>query len=171
MEVLSRMGSDNKNLEVRKRDKIQLFIRSLMTGLVGGFLLGFSWIVLSYFNFVEFSPRAILLFKWKSLQGVSVWLGSLITILLISIFSIIIAIIYYAMLKKINSIWIGVMFGLTVWFVIFVMIGFTFPHLKLAKLQTETIITTLCIFLLYGTFIGYSISYDYYRIKTDSMLS
>lgn len=160
----------DKKSNVQRKDMKQLFVRSLLTGLIGGLLLGFSWVVFSYFNFVEFNPRTILLHKWISSEWTQGLSGNVITIFLISILSIINSFIYYILFKKINSIWIGVAYGIAVWSILFFIVGQLFPDYKVSKLDKETTISTLSLFTLYGTFIGYSISYDFYRIKADSLL-
>ncbi|HLR40473.1 MAG TPA: YqhR family membrane protein, partial [Virgibacillus sp.] len=78
------------------------------------------------------------------------------------------AFIYYGLLKKVISMWMGVVYGLILWGIIFYILQPVFPTLTpVVDFDKETIVTTLGLFILYGTFIGYSISFDYndMRIK------
>ena len=57
----------------------------------------------------------------------------------------------------------GVFYGITLWMIIFFLIQPLFPNTKqILELNVDTIISTICLFILYGTFVGYSISYDYH---------
>lgn len=59
--------------------------------------------------------------------------------------------------------WMGIIYGGLLWLVTFFLIQPLFPYTKqIMELSLDTIISTICLFVLYGTFIGYSISYDYY---------
>lgn len=69
---------------------------------------------------------------------------------------------YRLVLQKINKIWAGVGFGLGLWLIVFYVLNPIFPGLKsVQNLDLNTIITSICLYVLYGTFIGYSISYEY----------
>lgn len=158
--------NDVRNINIEMKN---LLLRSLLTGFIGGLFLGLLWITFSYFNFVEFNPRILFLSKWKTSDWATGLTGNSLTIIIISVVSIFLAGLYYASFKKINSIWIGVLFGFIIWILTLLVIGQIFPHLKVYKLESDTIISTLGLFVIYGTFIGYSISYDFYRIQIDSM--
>lgn len=163
------MKGKHEKQSIQRKDMIQLFLRSLVTGVIGGLLLSSSWFFLYYFNFVEFSPTTILRVTSLSSKWTNGWIGIFLTMLFISIYSLLIAIIYYAFLKSFNMIWVGVIYGLLNWLLMFAWLGYSFSELKAEYFTLETIITTVCLFIFYGAFIGYSISYDYYRIKIDSM--
>jgi hypothetical protein len=64
--------------------------------------------------------------------------------------------------------WMGVIFGIVLWGIIFFVLEPLFPNIPaFGDLEINTLVSTACLFILYGTFIGYSISYDYHdtRIK------
>lgn len=152
--------SMNKNMKVAR---ILILLRSLMTGFIGGFIWSIFGVIMYYFNFTEVDPKKFILRPWKSVEWTSGWLGDIVTVLILAILSIVVAIVYYILFKKIHSIWMGVIFGAIIWLIIFFLIQPLFPNTKqLLDLSNETIISTICLFILYGTFIGYSISYDYY---------
>jgi uncharacterized membrane protein YagU involved in acid resistance len=77
-----------------------------------------------------------------------------------------IAFIYYLILRKWYTIWAGVIFGLILWGVIFFVLDPLFPNIPpFTDLELDTLISTACLFVLYGTFIGYSIAFDYHDTK------
>lgn len=156
MEVLSL----NKNMKVAR---ILVFIRSLLTGFIGGLLWSSLGVIMYYINFSEVNPKKFILRPWKSVEWTNGWLGDIVTIIILAILSIVVAIIYYILFKRVYSIWIGVIYGSIIWAIIFLLVQPLFPNTKqLIDLSKETIISTVCLFILYGAFIGYSISYDYY---------
>lgn len=155
--------SDNKVLEQNKREKsMSILGRSLLTGFVGGIFWSSIGALLYYFNFTEVSPRSFVLRSWIRAEWTDTWLGNLVSILLIGILSIVVALIYYGLLKNIQSFWAGLFYGLALWVVIFYLFQPIFPNIpNLTELNQNTIVTTISLYLLYGVFIGYSISYDY----------
>jgi len=150
--------SNNKN---RYYSKGTLITNVWIIGLVGGMLASFLGIVSHYFHFMEFSPNFILT-SWSNRDWVKAWQGSLVTILLFGIISIIIAFIYYALFKKMKNMIAYILFGILWWVILLFVFGPIFNDLpSVAKMSSDSIVTSICIFALYGVFIGYSISFDY----------
>lgn len=150
----------NKNKQV---DRFFLLMRSLLTGFISGLLWGSIWIVMYYFNFTEVTPKTFILSPWRNISWTQGWLGNLICIIILATLSVVMAFIYYVLFKKLPSIWVGVFYGCIIWVIFFVGVQPLFSHVKqLAEFSKETIVTTISVFVLYGTFIGYSISFDYY---------
>jgi hypothetical protein len=160
------MEENREDLEQNQREKPMSFIAmTVITGLVGGIL----WSSLAYlayvFNFTEIRPNVILepwaLGKWKEQ-----WLGTVISIIAIGLFSIGAALIYYAAMRKIKSIWAGAAFGLVLFFLVFYVLNPIFPGIKpFWELSKNTLITSTCLYILYGVFVGYSISYEEQEIR------
>ncbi|WP_085991927.1 YqhR family membrane protein [Oceanobacillus senegalensis] len=162
------MAEDNKKLEQNKRNEEQMSIlaRSLLTGFIGGIFWSTVGVFLYYFNFSELSPKAFLLRSWLRTDWTSGWLGDLVSIILVGLLSLATALIYYGTLRKVNSMWVGALYGIVLWGIIFYLFQPIFTNVPgVFDLKTDTIVTTLCIYILYGTFIGYSISYDYHDMK------
>ncbi|MUT66732.1 YqhR family membrane protein [Paenibacillus sp. NEAU-GSW1] len=92
----------------------------------------------------------------KSPWGITIGISGFI------VFSIIAALIYYFLFAKLRGPWPGVLYGLLWWAILFV---FTGPMLQMTKPITEagwnTLTTELCIFMLWGLFIGYSTAFEY----------
>ncbi|MCK0472568.1 YqhR family membrane protein [Halalkalibacter sp. APA_J-10(15)] len=130
-----------------------------------GFFGGLIWSLVGYFafyfKFIRVGPALALmpfvLGEWKD-----TYIGQLVGIGLISVLSIGIAFLYKLLLQKVNSMWAGVVYGLVLWVSVFFLLNPIFPGLKsVQNLDFNTIITSVCLYVLYGTFIGYSISFQY----------
>lgn len=164
--------SENKKLEQNKQNEntSTLLGRSLLTGFVGGLLWSTISVLLYYFNFLEVSPKSFVLKSWISNAWTDRWLGDLISIILIGLLSLAIALIYYGLFKKIKSMWVGVVYGIILWGIVFFLLQPIFQNVPaLLELQTNTIVTSICLYILYGTFIGYSISYDYHDSQVQEL--
>ncbi|MFF3022788.1 YqhR family membrane protein [Gottfriedia sp. NPDC057948] len=134
-----------------------------------GFFGGIFWssvlLVLSYFDFTQIGPNFVLerikLGKWAN--G---YIENLISIVGIGIISIIIAFIFYFIGRKFNGILPGIFFGLLLWVIVFILLGKIAFDLKAIKdYSSDTTVTTICLFILYGTFIAYSVSFAFQEQK------
>ncbi|MFC2948197.1 YqhR family membrane protein [Virgibacillus sediminis] len=154
-----------EKLEQNKTEEpMGLLQRSLLTGFVGGILWSMISAFMYYFNFMDLSARHYLLRSWNRAGWTDTWLGEAVSILLVGLLSIGVALLYYILLKKVNSLWAGVVFGMVLWVVIFYIATPIFPNIPtVEELNLDTIVSSFCIYILYGTFIGYSISYDYHE--------
>ncbi|WP_010530961.1 YqhR family membrane protein [Lentibacillus jeotgali] len=167
------MEKQDQRLEQNKQEEpISILSRSLLTGFIGGLLGGFFGVVLYYFNFSEVAPKSYLLRSWLTASWIDGWLGTVLSILMIGVISLLTAFIYFILFKKVNSLWMGVAYGIVLWFIVFYIVQPIFPNIPpLRDLNANTIVSTICLYVLYGTFIGYSISYDYtdtlYKLKSE----
>lgn len=151
----------NKNKENRYYSKSALISNMLTIGFVGGVLASFLGIVAHYFNFMDFSPKFILT-SWSKQSWIKAWQGSFITIILFGILSIVVAFLYYLLLKKMKSMVVYILFGVVCWLIFLFVFNPMFKDLPaLSKMSSDSIITSICLFVLYGVFIGYSISFDF----------
>lgn len=145
---------------------INVFTKTLLAGATGGILWSILSVILYYFNFTEVAPKSFLLRPWFITAWADQWQGHLLSIILSGILSLIPAIIYYLLFRKFNTMWIGAAYGIGLWIVLFYMLQPLFPRtVPVTELSQETVVTTLCLFILYGVFIGYSISFDYHEMK------
>ncbi|MDZ5471037.1 YqhR family membrane protein (plasmid) [Bacillus sp. 31A1R] len=155
------MAESNKKLEQNQEEKPLSFIAMVvLTGLVGGILWSGLAQIAYVFNFTEIRQNVILepwaLGDWKN--G---WLGTVISICLIGGLSIIVALIYYATLRRFQGIWVGMGYGIVLFLLVFFVLNPIFPGIPpFGDLTRNTLITSVCFYVLYGTFIGYSISYE-----------
>ncbi len=134
-----------------------------------GFLAGLIWSLVGYFafyfQFIRVGPALVLmpfaLGDWKD-----TYVGQLVGILVISVLSIAVAFLYKVILQKLPSLWAGIGFGFVLWLIVFYILNpLILPGLKsIGNLDSNTIITSICLYILYGSHIGYSISFEYAQI-------
>lgn len=144
----------------QKEDPMSHMSRTILIGLFGGVFWSLMGYLAYYFNFTEVGPalalNPIALGEWKN-EALGQWIG----IAVIGLLSIIVAVIYNALLKSIQSMWAGLIYGAVIWGVVFYILNPIFPGLPpVNELELNTIITTICLYVLFGVFVGYSISYD-----------
>lgn len=137
-----------------------------ITGFVGGLFWGFIGLVCYYFHFTEISP-VMVLEPWTVGTWKDTWLGVVTSLLILGLLGILAAFLYQLLLKNVQSIWVSLFYGALLFLFVFYILNPLFPDLNpLRELKRNTIITTFCLYLLFGTFVGYSISYDTYERKT-----
>ncbi|MCP8967066.1 YqhR family membrane protein [Ectobacillus ponti] len=148
-------------MEKQKRQRPNSFMKNVVKiGLFGGIFWGLVWYLLHIFSFTEVGPNYLLmplaLGSWKE----GMW-GQLGGVAVMGLFSIGTAILYGLFLKKFQGVVPGIPYGLVWWGLVFFVIGSLSPVLKNAlQLPKETVIATICIFILYGVFLSYSVSYE-----------
>ncbi len=144
--------------------RMSLLTMAQITGFVAGIVGCLLSYLAHYFNFTKVNPNVILspwVGEWKAK-----WFEVLMIGFVYGLLSVIIALIYYFMFRKRSSIWWGIGYGVT----LFLIVGFVLPPFipdmqPILKYDKNTILTGLCSFILYGVFIGYSISYEYQEIE------
>lgn len=138
------------------------FGRALLTGFIGGIFWSSLGMMIYYFNFTEIPVKSFLLTFWTKASWAQSWIGDLAAILISGILSILVAVIYYGLFKKRNSMWVGVWFGIGLWIIVYYLFNSFLDNVpSLTNLQLKTIVSTFSLYCLYGVFIGYSISFDY----------
>jgi hypothetical protein len=131
------------------------------TGLFGGIF----WSAMGYlayaFNFSEINP-GIILESWTVGDWKKGWVGIVVSMILMGIFSVGASYLYYFILKRLNGFWLGMIYGIVLFMLIFIVLNPLFPSMgPFNELSRDTIITSICLFIAYGLFIGYSISYEH----------
>ncbi|MFN2745376.1 MULTISPECIES: YqhR family membrane protein [Bacillus] len=160
----------SEELEQNKRESPMSFSgRVITTGFFGGLIWGTIGELAYLFKFSEVNPNMILqpfvIGDWKN--G---FLGTVISILLIGVISIGAALIYFGCLKQVKGIWGGMAYGVVLWLIVFYLFNPMFPDVRtVPELKRETVVTTLCIYLLYGLFVGYSISFEYNELNEEKL--
>ncbi|MEC2075399.1 YqhR family membrane protein [Metabacillus fastidiosus] len=153
--------------ETKNEQKTSLVGKVAVIGFAGGIFWGLLAYLVYILNLTEISPNLILqpfiLGQWKN--GT---MGNIIGIIVLGILSIGAAFVYYVLLKRFKSMYIGILFGLLLFGLVFFVLNPIFPNLKsVAELQRSTIVTTACIYILYGLFVGYSISFEYNELNIE----
>jgi len=135
-------------------------LKTVSIGFVGGVFWSFLNYIAYLFHFTEISPNVILqpwaLGEWKEKA-----MGNFVSMIILGIISIVVAILYQVTLKNYMRVWIGMLFGLVLWVLVFYVLNPLFPDIKtVSELDKNTIITSICFYILYGVFVGYSISFE-----------
>ncbi|MCT2346284.1 YqhR family membrane protein [Niallia taxi] len=151
---------------IAKEPSMHFITLVIWTGLFGGIFWSFMGFLAYYFNMTEIRPNVILE-PWAIGSWKTGWLGTLISIGAIGFFSLMAAFGYYLLLRKFKSFYIGVGFGIMVFGVVFIILNPIFPSIKpFMQLSLNTIITSICLYVLWGVFVGYTISYEESEIRT-----
>ncbi len=139
---------------------MSLITMAIITGFTAGVLGSLMGYLGHYLNFTEITPGIILALwdgEWK--DG---WTGMLLAVLLYGALSILTALLYYGVLRKRKSFWWGGSYGVILFLFVFLVLYPLFPGTKsILEYDLNSILTGLSTFILYGVFIGYSISYEY----------
>ncbi|SEO30699.1 Conserved membrane protein YqhR [Amphibacillus marinus] len=153
----------------KKKESIQsLRWRVAEAGFFGGLLWSSVGVFASYFNFTKVSPSSLTLQLFFRANWIMHWQGELLAILILSIISIVLAYLYYFFLKNLTGMMPGLLYGIGIWLAIFLGLSNWFESVpSLVTLSKDTIVTTICIFILYGVFIGYTISYDFMDYNSE----
>ncbi|TDQ41660.1 YqhR family membrane protein [Aureibacillus halotolerans] len=141
------------------------YMRVLSIGWYGGLMFTlFGWIA-SQFSFTSNGPQSFLAEITSQGWGAT-WLGVVVSFLVLSMVSIVIAFCYHVLLKKRKGIVSGACYGLVIWLLLYAVLGPILPGVPvLTTMSLDDFVTTACLFLVYGVFIGYSISYEYSEYK------
>lgn len=157
-----------KNPEKSNYPKPMSFVTVVFwTGLFGGLFWGTIGFFAYYFNFTEIRPN-IILGPWALGDWKNEWLGTIISIILLGILSVGAAFVYSIALKKFNGIWLGFGYGMALFLIVYLVLNPIFSEMKpFLDLSRDTVITSICLYLVYGLFIGYSINYEYENNHTE----
>lgn len=146
--------------------------RAIVIGFCGGLIWSSLLSLLYYFNMIEVNPVVLV----KLIVGDIPWTHTIyahgLVILSMAFLSIIAAVIYYACLKSIES-WLGgLLYGIFIWSVLFILSPLIIKKFEyFGQHDISSHISIICVCLLYGLFIGYSISYDYQSLKLEHLES
>ncbi|PLR99907.1 YqhR family membrane protein [Bacillus sp. T33-2] len=165
------MAEEQQNLEQNQHERPMSFMAMVIwTGFFGGIF----WSALGYLcyllNFTNVSPNVILepwaLGDWKR-----EWLGIVISILAIGVLSIGAALLYYFLLRKIKSMWAGACYGIALFLLVYIVLNPIFPGIHpFWDLSRNTLVASACLYVLYGVFVGYSISYEETELKNNNQV-
>lgn len=153
----------------RKKESIKVLKRRVaVTGFFAGLIWSSIWAFLSFFNFSKLSPSSFVLQTWRQVEWMTRWYGELLSIVIISIVSILIAYIYYFLFRKRTGMLPGIIYGIGLWLIMILLFSSLFAHIPyLNQIDLHTLTTTLSLMIIYGVFIGYTISYDFLDQPSD----
>jgi len=153
----------NQNENIYKKVNRKVLVKSIIVGFLGGIFFSLFLLVLNYFKLIEIN---ILSSIGKSLinndKALFNWYGKIMLIIIVGILSIVLSLIYYVILKKLNAWYIGALYGFVIWILLYNGIPFLLRgNFIVTHYSVHTHINALCLFVLYGSFVGYTISFEY----------
>ncbi|WP_156995901.1 YqhR family membrane protein [Paenibacillus stellifer] len=87
--------------------------------------------------------------------------GQLAGYLLFIGFSVLCAILYTLLLRKVKGPWLGMVYGVLWWAILFLTLSWPLLRQPPFRLPWNTVITEFCVFLLWGLFIGYTAANEF----------
>lgn len=160
------MNKENKQLQTDAQRTN--FLKALNIGFFGGMIWSSLFIFMHLFKMTEVDPFFIFKFTFGDSPWIHKWYTYITLIITYGLISIPIAIIYYYLLRRKRS-WIyGVIYGVLLWVIFYYII----PILVIAfnpflHYEAQTHISIICLMVLYGVFIGYSISYNHEYVQIE----
>jgi uncharacterized membrane protein YagU involved in acid resistance len=144
-----------------ERQSTSVWAFSLQIGLFAGLIWGGLKIVEYYLGFTKvpigFLAKPFFLRSYYH-SAAGFWTGWAYFIL----FSIAAALLYAALFRKVKGYWAGLGYGAAWWAVLYFWIGPSFGMTnRVEQLGWNTVVTDFCLFLLWGLFIGFSISFEF----------
>lgn len=136
-----------------------------ITAVFGALFWGGIHGALYYLNLTEVS-----LFQIKGWFGLGKlsnnWVNFGVTIFLMCVVSYLLCYIYYFLFRTRKEYWIYIAYGVGIFVLFFIVLQpFNRNIPFITELSRLTIITNICIAILYGLFISYTISFDYHHRK------
>ncbi|WP_248925288.1 YqhR family membrane protein [Paenibacillus hamazuiensis] len=135
-----------------------------------GFFAGVIWgalkIIEHFFRFTELTPGFLVepFFRHSFLMT---WQGYLVGWVFYILFSVAASLIYGIFLAKVKGPWGGVAYGVCWWGLLYLLVGPALGMMPwLGQIEWNTLITDACLFVLWGLFIGYSISVEFTDERT-----
>ncbi|WP_335870657.1 YqhR family membrane protein [Bacillus sp. 2205SS5-2] len=157
------MAEENEiqNLEQNQKEKpISFVMNVVITGFIGGLL----WSGIAYFaylfHFTTINPN-IIFEPWAVGGWKDSWIGYILALVGYGMVSSGAALVYYGLLRKLKSMWVGAAYGIGLFLAVVLILNPLFKSMKgLTEMELNTLITCVCVYVLYGVFIGFSISYE-----------
>jgi thiamine transporter ThiT len=137
------------------------WLYALYIGFFAGLIWGAVQMMYSFLRFSSLPPGFIVEAFFKKSFLVS-WQGYMLGWAVFVVFSIAASMLYMLILSTVAGPWAGLGYGMLWWTVIFLLIGpYNGMMSRITRLEWNTIISELCLFLLWGLFIGYSIAFEF----------
>ncbi|MDP5275683.1 YqhR family membrane protein [Chengkuizengella axinellae] len=150
------MNDDKQNKKRTNR-----FTFALNLGFFAGFIWGLVHQAFYYLTFTKISSSFLAepFFKHKFIDS---WPGFFTGLLFFILFSIICAFIYTLLFSKVKGAWLGIVYGLFWWANLYLWIGPMTGMMKwINNMDINSIISGVCLFILWGIFIGYTVAIEF----------
>lgn len=153
-----------------KHEKLHrlVFLKAITIGFFGGIIWSTLFLFMHMFKMTEVEPLFLFQFVAGERAWFSTWYAYLLLIISYGILSVFVAIIYYFLFRRRQS-WVGGgIFGLMLFIIIYYILPIIINSFNpFLHFEVHSHIAILCLFILYGVFTGYSISYDYESLRME----
>ncbi len=145
----------------KSRKTTRPWVFSLYIGLFAGIIWGALKLLQFAMKYTDVVPGFLLepffrhdfLVTW---QGILLGYGSLICLSLVA------ALLYGLVLRKLKGPWPGLIYGLAWWGGLYLLIGpLTGMVPAITQMDVNSLVTDMCLFAVWGLFIGYSITFEF----------
>ncbi|MGO4494669.1 YqhR family membrane protein [Paenibacillus sp. 2RAB27] len=153
-----------------KRKQTNRWVFVLYIGFFAGLIWGALKIVENYFKFTTIGIGFLVEPFFKH-DFFNTWMGLFMGWITFALFSIFAAFIYMVTMWKLRSPFWGIGYGALWWAIIYLIVGpITGMMYWITELELNTIISDVCLFLVWGMFIGYSIAIEYTSARTTEAI-
>ncbi|UHA72860.1 YqhR family membrane protein [Paenibacillus sp. 481] len=153
--------NENQTRTAKKNRRTNPFLFAVQLGFFAGLIWGgLRWFVYVY-HFTAVTPALLVepFYKHSYLETTQ---GQLLGWIAFILFSIAASLLYTIFFKKVPGPWLGIGYGALWWAVLYVWVG---PMMYLVppvhKTTWNTIYTEVCIMVLWGLFIGYTVAMEF----------
>ena len=149
----------------QKIGKTTFILQALMIGLVASMISIALSLLLHTFHFIPFHFFTSLSTFFVTNNSIAKVILYGIVAIFVTMVSMLFALIYALLLRKQLHWKYGAFYGVLLWLIFYVIAPYVL-HKKITLLHYESnvSITMFCLFLLYGVFVGYSISFHCHRV-------
>jgi hypothetical protein len=139
-----------------------IFKKALVVGLWGGIFWTLVWMFLHNFHMISAHPFIIWDKLFLGLFTFNHWYMKIIGIVLNSVLSMVLSSVYFVCFKKVKHWIMGIGYGIILWAIGALLIPIVlFNNDAFFHYKVEKHVGLLSLLILYGLFIGYTISFDY----------
>ncbi|WP_082233865.1 YqhR family membrane protein [Halobacillus massiliensis] len=154
--------SDKRRQQDQTEPPQSILAKSLTVGFVAGLIWSTFGSIFYYFHFTQVSAATFIFRSFWQTDWTGSLLAEILSILVVGLLSIFVALLYFLILKKKKGIWPGVIYGVLLFVVVFIALNPVFSAVpSWSEMTSDSYVTNICLFILYGVFTGYSISYEY----------
>lgn len=150
----------NNSREVKQEKPISQIGNVFLIGFIGGLFWSAIGQLSHYFNFTEIGP-AVVLGAWNRFSWTDGFIGIIIGILVCGLAGIVAAFLYYWLLRKQDQLLVSIIYGVVLWVLVHLVLVRFLPTMPVVQeMDFNTVVTTVCLYILFGVFVGVSISFD-----------
>jgi len=155
------MEHDDSDLHTQRRHRTNPWAFSANVGFFAGLIWGLVKMFFYAFEFTKVEP-AFFAKTWYVEGYLITREGYIVSLFWIVVGSIAAALIYAALFRKVKGPWLGVAYGLAWWAALYLWLGPATGTTELIwDMDANSFWTDLCVFVLWGVFIGFSISFEF----------